>query len=50
MKQNLHHDQSVKTCPYIVDHNSGAFRQALQLPDRRRFHHIEPTKKYKARE
>ncbi len=46
----MHHDQSVKASAHIVDHNSRAFRQSLQLPHRWRLHNIEPSKKYKARQ
>ena len=45
----MHDCESVEPRSEVVDYDSGALRQALQLPHRRRFQNIEDTKKYKAR-
>ena len=50
MQKKLHDNQAVQPGRDIVDHDSGTFRQPFQLPDRRWFHDIEDTKKYKARQ
>src|SRR5271166_889815 len=45
MQQQLQNDQGVKARAEIVDDDAGPFRQLLHLPDRRRLHNVEPTKK-----
>ena len=47
MQKQLHDEQCVQPGPDVVNHDSKAFRQTLKHSHRRRFHNIEPTKKYK---
>ena len=46
----MHHTQRVEARGNIVQHNSGAFGNRLQLSHRRRLDDIKGTKKYKARQ
>ena len=46
----MHNDESIQSRPQVIDDDSDAFWQALQLPHRRWLQNIEDTKKYKARE
>src|SRR5437588_3546412 len=50
MQPQLHTRKCIKPLPYVVDHDSRALREALQLANRRRLDDIEGSKKYKARE
>src|SRR5256885_1051937 len=46
----MHDDESVQSSPEVIDYDSSAFRQTLQLTNRRRLQNVEDTKKYKAGE
>ncbi len=49
-QQQLQHNQRIHACTKIVDYDARSVGQAFQAAHRRRLHHIESTKKYKARE
>ena len=46
----MHCNHGEHSCRNIIEHDSGAFREFLQLPHRRRFEDVEPSEKYKTRE
>jgi len=50
MYKKLQHYQCVNPGGNVIHHDSSPLGQSLQLPDRRRLHNIEPSKKYKARQ
>ncbi len=50
MQDKLHHDERSDAGCHVVQDNSRAFRQFLELPYRRGLHNIEGPKKYKTRE
>ena len=50
MQHHLHDGQSVKPSPDIIYYDADSLRKVLELTHRRRFHDIEPPKKYKAQQ
>ena len=50
MQQELRCSQRVETCSHVVEHDSSAFWNCLQLSHRRWLDDIKGTKKYKARQ
>ncbi len=50
MQDKLHHHEGADSGGHVIQDNSGAFGQLLQLTDRRRFHNVEGPKKYKTRQ
>ncbi len=50
MQQEMHHSEGKNSCCDIVEHDSGAFGEFLQLAHRRRLNDIERSKKYKTGE
>src|SRR5450631_2304918 len=46
----MHHSEGKNSCCHVIEHDSGALGEFLQLAHRRRLDDVEPSKKYKTGE
>ena len=46
----MHYDEGKNSCRNVIEHDSGALGEFLQLAHRRRLDDVEPSKKYKTGE
>jgi len=50
MQQEMHYNEGENSCGNVIEYDSGAFWEPLQLTHRRRLDDIECSEKYKTRE